>query len=340
MNKQINWGVLGCANIAIHSVIPAMKMSETGHVMAIASRGKDKAEKTASQLGIERAYGSYESLLNDPDIDAVYIPLPNHLHHEWTEKAAKAGKHVLCEKPLGLNQHEAMEMVEVCNQAGVKFTEAFMYRHHPRYDQVKRIIQSGDIGEIRGLHVSFTFNNSDDSRNFRFKADMGGGSIYDVGCYPINAARYLLDSEPEAVTVQALFSEEHDGVDMMASGLVEFPQQVGLTFDCGMWAASENSLTIKGTEGSITIPKAFLYGEQEKAAFTVTVKGEQKVETVPDVNQYTLQIDDFGRSVINDVEPRFPATDAIRNMRVIDAALKSAKERVRVPLAKNSSDNA
>lgn len=330
--KKVNWGVLGGANIAVHAVIPAILQSETGNVLAIASRSGQKAEELAGKFGIERFYEGYQTLLDDPDVDAVYIPLPNHLHREWAIKAAEAEKHILCEKPLALNADEAKEMQESCDSLGVKLSEAFMYRHHPRYDQIKEVMDSGEIGTIRGLHGSFTFNNAEDKTNFRFDADKGGGSIYDVGCYPIHAARYLLGREPEAVTAQGFFSAEHDDVDMMVSGLIEFPENIGLTFDCGMWAYGENALQIKGTKGTIRIPAAFLYRSQAEAAFTVTIGGESRIAAVPDVNQYVLQIDEFGRSVINDMPLRFSAADAVRNMKVIDAVIKSARERVRISL--------
>jgi xylose dehydrogenase (NAD/NADP) len=331
-NQKIRWGILGCANIAIKAVIPAIQKSKSGESVAIASRDIKKAQEVANELGIEQAYGSYEALLDDETIDAIYIPLPNHLHKEWTMKAAEAGKHVLCEKPLALNQLEAQEMVEKCLQAGVRLGEAFMYRHHPRYERIKEIIQSGEIGTVRSLHGAFTFNNAADKGNIRYKADMGGGSIYDVGCYPINAARYLLGKEPVAATVQAFFSPEHDQVDMMASGLLEFPESVGVTFTCGMWADFQNTLQILGTDGKIELPSAFLYSSAENANFTVTVKGETRVENVPDVNQYTLQIDEFGESILTDTPLRFQPEDAVANMKVIDACLTSAREKERITL--------
>ncbi|MFS0636795.1 Gfo/Idh/MocA family oxidoreductase [Mesobacillus foraminis] len=332
MEKKLRFGVLGCANIAVGSVIPALKKSELCEVVAIASRGIEKAERTAAELGIERAYGSYEELLSDPEVDAVYIPLPNHLHKEWTIKSAQAGKHVLCEKPLALNQEEAEEMVQACREAGVKLAEAFMYRHHPRYSRVKEIIDSGEIGTIRAVNGSFTFNNAGDAGNVRYRADWGGGAIYDVGCYPISAARFLLGQEPEAATVQAFFSPEHDHVDMMASGLIEFPNHVGLTFTCGMWAEFQNTLQVIGSEGRIDIPSAFVAGSAEAGSFTVTVKGEKRTEESPAVNQYSIQGNLFARSILENTPLRFESEDAIFNMKAIDACLTSAKEKQRVVL--------
>jgi xylose dehydrogenase (NAD/NADP) len=332
MGKKLRWGILGCANIAITAVIPAILLSETGEAAAIASRDEQKSKQVASKFGIPKAYGSYEQLIADPNIDAIYIPLPNHLHQEWTIQAIEAGKHVLCEKPLALNAIQADDMVRAAQKKGVLLTEAFMYRHHPRYDRIKQIIATGEIGTIRGIRGTFTFNNAEDLENVRFKASMGGGSLYDVGCYPIHAARYLLDREPIAATVQAFFSLDHDNVDMMASGLIEFPDNIGLTFDCGMWAEFSNTLEILGSEGKIEIPCAFLSPLSAESNFFVTVKGKRREEQAEHVNQYVLQIDDFGSSVLNSTPYRYALDDAVKNMRVIDACLKSANERSRVAL--------
>jgi len=329
-DRQLRWGVLGCAGIAKRAVIPGIRQSRTGVVAAIASRDENKAKETAKEFDIPAAYGSYEALLEDPNIDAVYIPLPNHLHKEWTIRAAEAGKHVLCEKPIALNAREAEEMVEACARAGVLLAEAFMYRHHPRYRQIKEIIKSGEIGEIRGIHGAFTFNNAGDANNVRYKKYMGGGSIYDVGCYPINAARFILEKEPEAATVQAFFSPQHDHVDMMASGLVEFPGDVALTFDCGMWAAGRNTLEIVGTEGRIEVPSAYVSKQDASSHFFVITNGGRREVEVPHVNQYSVQADDFAAAVFGEKEPLFKPQDAVLNMRVIDACLKSAETRSRV----------
>lgn len=327
--QKLRWGILGCANIAKGAVIPGIQQSQSGEVVAIASRDEQKARDTAEKLGIPVAYGSYEQLLEDPQIDTVYIPLPNHLHKEWTIKAAEAGKHVLCEKPLALTAEEAIEMAEACSRAGVHFAEAFMYRHHPRYQLISDVIQSGEIGTIRGIHSTFTFNSSKSKGNVRFHREMGGGSIYDIGCYPISVARMILGAEPEAVTVQAFFSPEHGNVDMMASGLLEFPGNVAMTFDCAMWAAGRNTLEILGTDGRIEVPSAFISRPDASSHFFVITNGRREVE-VPYINQYSLQADDFASVVLDGAEPKFPPQDAVANMRVIDACLLSAEERKRV----------
>lgn len=331
MSRKLKWGILGCAGIAKWAVIPGLKESRLNEVAAIASRHIDKAKSTAEELHIPAAYGSYEELLEDPSIEAVYIPLPNHLHKEWTIRAAEAGKHILCEKPMALTEAEASDMAEAAAKAGVLLSEAFMYRHHPRYDIIKDLIASGSIGEVRAIHSSFTFNNSADAGNVRFRRDWGGGSIYDIGCYPINAARLLLGREPEAVTVQAFFSPEHDHVDMMASGLIEFGGSVSLTFDCGMWAAYRNPLEIIGTDGIIEVPHAYSI-PAGKAGFFLTANGERREMEVPDVNAYSQQGDRFAEAALNGKPLRYDAGDAIRNMKVVDACLLSARERIRVHL--------
>ncbi|MGG3281369.1 Gfo/Idh/MocA family protein [Paenibacillus solani] len=331
MKPKLRWGILGCAGIAKRAVIPGLQQSRLNEVVAIASRDEAKASQTAEELQIPTAYGCYEDLLSDSSIDAIYIPLPNHLHKEWSIRAAEAGKHILCEKPLALTEAEAAEMADAAAIANVVLAEAFMYRYHPRYDLIKKMINDGSIGEIRGIRSAFTFNSSADHGNVRFRKDWGGGSIYDVGCYPINAARILLDQEPEAVTVQAFFSPEHDGVDMMASGLLEFPGDVSLTFDCGMWAAYRNPLEIVGTEGLIEVPYAYSLPEDGANFFITTGEGRKKIE-VPYANAYSEQGDHLAESILNNKPLQYSTEDAIHNMRVIEACLQSAHQRKRIVL--------
>ncbi|MGG1876089.1 Gfo/Idh/MocA family oxidoreductase [Paenibacillus cisolokensis] len=328
---KLKWGILGCASIAKRAVIPGVANSRLNEVAAIASRDEEKAKKTAEELNIPTAYGSYEALLEDPSIDVIYVPLPNHLHKEWSIRALEAGKHVLCEKPLALTEAEAAEMADAAERTGMHLAEAFMYRHHPRYDMIKKLIAEGAIGEVRAIHSAFTFNSAGNPGNVRFRKDWGGGSIYDIGCYPINAARLLLGQEPQAVTVQALFSPEHDHVDMMASGLVEFEGSVSLTFDCGMWAAFRNPLEIIGTEGIIEVPHAYTFPEGG-GHFFLTAKGERHQMDVPHVNAYSEQADELAEAIISRRPLRYPVADAVHNMRVIDACLQSAHERTRITL--------
>lgn len=330
--KKIRWGIIGCAGIAKRSVIPGIQQSETGEVAAIASRTLEKAQQTAKALNIPIAYGSYEELLQDPTIDCVYIPLPNHLHKEWTIKAAEAGKHVLCEKPLALNAQEAKEMVDACKKAGVVLAEAFMYRYHPRYKMAADMIQSGEIGTIRGLYANFTFNNAEDQANVRYKKEWGGGGLYDVGVYPISVARLVLGQEPQAATVHALFSEAHGDVDMMAAGLLEFDNGVALTFDCGMWASYRNALEILGTDGRIEFPSAFVSEQNDVDNFYVITNEGRREVTVPKLNQYALQADAFGRRLLSGEKLPYSPSDAVLNMKVLDACLASARGRRRVEI--------
>lgn len=331
-DRILRWGIIGCAGIAKGAVIPAIQQSTSGTVLAIASRSLEKAKATAEQLGIPRAYGSYEELVADDNIDAVYIPLPNHLHREWAIRAAEAGKHILCEKPLALTASEAEEMVAAAERSGVLLAEAFMYRHHPRYERIAEIVRSGEIGELRGLHGTFTFNNAGDKSNFRYVAAWGGGSVYDIGCYPISAARLIMGKEPEAVTARALFSPEHGDVDMMASGLIEFEGDVSLTFDCGMWADFRNTFEILGTTGRIEIPSAFV-ASPGTDGFIVVSGGQRREEAVSVPNQYVLQVDDFANAVFEGTPLRFAPRDAVSNMKVIDACLASARQKKRINLS-------
>lgn len=328
MTEKLRWGIMGCAQIATGSVMPAIQESETGVIRAVASRGLEKSSSVAAGFGIEQAYGSYEELLADPEVDAVYIPLPNHLHCEWVIRAAEAGKHVLCEKPIALNSREAAEMVEACRKAGVHLAEAYMYRHHPRIAELQEIIASGEIGELRSIRGTFTYNDAEDTSNIRFKSAWGGGSLYDVGCYPLTAARLLFGAEPEAVTVQAMFSPEHDNVDMMASGLVEFPGGRGLIFDCGMWAYNRQLLEVLGTEGRIEVPMPF-NARFDDAEFFVYGSGEPRRVEAFGANPYVQQADHFATAVFTG-KPWIAAEDPVLNMKLIESCLESARRRERI----------
>jgi len=332
-NRKLKWGVLGSARIAVNSVIPGILQSNCNEVVGIASRDLQKAHETAAKFQIPKTYGSYEQLLQDPDIEAVYIPLPNHLHYEWTIKAIEAGKHVLCEKPLALNAEEAERMVQTAQKAGVLLAEAFMYRYHPRYTMIKELIDKGEIGEVRGIRSAFTFNNANDLNNVRYRKEWGGGAIYDVGCYPITAARLLLGKEPEAVTVQAQFSSLHGDVDMMAAGLIEFEGDVALQFDCAMWSAFRNPLEVLGSEGIIEVPSAFITPTEESSHFYINKAGKRNKVSVPFLNAYSLQADAFAQAVLQGMSLPFDAADAICNMKIIDACLASATEKTRVKLS-------
>lgn len=326
--KKVRWGIMSTASIGKRSVIPGIQESKRNVVKAVASRSLENAQAFADELNIPQAYGSYEELLKDPTIDAVYIPLPNHLHKEWTVKAAEAGKHILCEKPIALDEKEALEMIEACNKADVLLAEAYMYRHQPRYEDIKKLMRNGEIGEIRGIHGVFTFNGAQNSENIRFTKEWGGGSIYDVGCYPISAARFLLDEEPTAVTAHALFSPEHGNVDMMAAGLMEFSKGVSLTFDCGMWADFRNTLEILGAKGRIVMNAAFL-GDQ---SYQIIKNGQIRQVNDENINPYALQADNFAESILDGKPLKFPNEDIIHNIKAVKSVLTSAERQERIKI--------
>ncbi|MFB5663371.1 Gfo/Idh/MocA family protein [Alteribacillus sp. HJP-4] len=327
MEKKLRWGIMSTAAIAQRAMIPGIQESHTGVLQAIASRSLETAEEVAEKFSIASAYGSYEELLADEQIDAVYIPLPNHLHKEWVIKAARAGKHILCEKPIALTAAEAEEMKMVCEEQEVLLSEAFMYRYQPRYTEIKQRIKEGDIGVIRGLRGSFTFNSAGKTSSFRAKQDQGGGGLYDIGVYPVSAARMILDEEPKAATMHAYFSEKHDNVDMVAAGLLEFADGKFLTFDCGMWAAGRNELEIVGTDGRIVIEDAFTGFDQ---LYTMYRGSEKSVREIGNVNHYALQADTIARAAEKGENLPYDGTDAVLNMKVVDACLASARSKTRV----------
>ncbi|MWV43406.1 gfo/Idh/MocA family oxidoreductase [Paenibacillus sp. HJL G12] len=330
MEKKLRWGILGTASIAQTAFIPGVQSSRHCIVQAIASRQPHKAAETAEKFDIPASYGSYEELLRDPEVDAVYIPLPNHLHREWTLKAAQAGKHVLCEKPAALNAAEAEEMVKACREAGIIFAEAFMYRHHPKHRRIREIVESGEIGLIRGIHGCFTYNDIKDTTNVRYQKHMGGGSIYDVGCYPISAARMILGEEPVAASVHAFFSPEHE-IDLMASGLLEFPADVALTFQCGMSASPHCMLEVQGSEGRIELPLAFGWEHDEEPPQLIVYAGDtRREERLGVFNSFALEADAFADAVLRDEMMPFGPEDAVSNMKAIEACMQAAREKMRI----------
>ncbi len=250
MTKKVRWGILSTAKIGLRAVIPATRRSPNSEVLAIASRDVERARAVAEDLGIPRYYGSYEELLADGQVEAVYNPLPNHLHHEWTIAAARAGKHVLCEKPLALTAVEAEEMVNVCAAEGVKLMEAFMYRLHPRWVRVGELVSSGALGSLRAIQARFTYFN-DDPANIRNRRDTGGGALLDIGCYPINVARMLFGEEPVRVRA-AIQRDQEAGTDIVTSALLEFGAGhagflVSTRAEPGQW------VTVLGTRGRVEL---------------------------------------------------------------------------------------
>lgn len=323
---KIRWGILGAAKIAREKVIPATQASETGVVTALASRDATRAKDVARQLGIRKSYGSYEELLADPDIDAVYNPLPNHLHVPWSLRAIDAGKHVLCEKPLGLDVAETEQLAAAAAaHPRLKVMEAFMYRFHPQWQNARNWVREGKIGELRTIHTVFSYFNNDPA-NVRSKPEWGGGGLMDIGCYPISLSRFIFDAEPKRVLGQIEFDPVL-GVDRLASAIMEFDSGTA-TFTVGTQLAPYQRVNIFGTTGRIEIEIPFNAPPDRPCREwlqTTTADGEHLETFDLDIcNQYTLQADAFGRAILDDKPIPTPLSDAIANMRVIERIVASA----------------
>jgi predicted dehydrogenase len=321
--KKIRWGVLSTAKIGTKKVIPAMQLGEYSKFTAIASRQLGKAQAAARRLGIEKAYGSYEELLADCDVDAVYLPLPNHLHVPWAIKVLKAGKHVLCEKPLSLNAAEAQELLEASRKfPRLKVMEAFMYRHHPQWQWAKKRVSEGKIGELRTIHSFFSYYNSDPN-NIRNKADIGGGGLMDIGCYCISLSRFIFGAEPRRVC--GIREEDPEmRVDRLTSGILEFASGTS-TFTCATQLVPYQRVNIFGTKGRIEVEIPF--NAPPDRPCKIWYGDDARIEEVilEICNQYTIQGDLFSRAVLEDKEVPTPLEDAVANMQVIDALVRSAR---------------
>ncbi len=320
---KVKWGVLGTAKIAVNKVIPAMKNSEHGEVVAVASRNKVKAQNI-ELLHDTKLFDSYEKLLQDPDIEAVYIPLPNHLHVPWSIKAIKAGKHVLCEKPIGLNSHEAVKLLELSQtHPNIKVMEAFMYRFHPQWQKTKQWVLEGKIGELLTIHSHFSYHNTD-PENFRNKPDMGGGGLMDIGCYCLSLARFLFDKEPHRVQ-GILDYDPVFHVDRLASGVLDFETGTS-TFSCGTQMTSYQTVQVLGSAGRIEIEIPFNAPNDQPCRIWYQQQGSPQEITFPVTDQYTLQGDAFSKAILNDTPVPTPLTDAVANMRVLEAVIDSSQQ--------------
>src|SRR6185503_15450455 len=323
--SKIRWGILSTAKIAREKVIPATQQSELGSVVAIASRDLSNAESMAAKLGIERAYGSYDELLADGNVDAIYNPLPNHMHVPWTVRAIEAGKHVLCEKPIGLSVVDAEELVDVAAaHPQLKVMEAFMYRFHPQWQAARQLVRDGRIGRLRTIHTQFSYFN-DDPLNIRNQPGMGGGALMDIGCYPISLSRFLYDAEPDGV-LGHIELDPTTRVDRLTSAVLEFGEGTA-TFTCGTQLAPYQRVNIQGTTGRIEIEIPFnAPGDRPCRIWLQTGAEFAGAEEIRfDVcNQYTLQADAFARAILDGTSVPTPLTDAVANMRVIERVHASA----------------
>jgi len=322
LQRKIRWGVLSTANIGRVAVIPAIQHSANGELVAVASRDRQKAQEFAKKLGIPASYGSYEALLSAEDVDAVYIPLPNSMHREWTIKASEKKKHVLCEKPLAMNSAECVEMERSAQINGVKLMEAFMYRFHPQTQKVLDLVRSGAIGELRLIHSAFTFRVSNPA-NIRLQPQLGGGSLMDVGCYCVNISRTIAGQEP--VEVQAYANWGSTGVDDQMLAYLRFRNGLLAQFDCSLILSRREFYQLVGKEGTIDVPVAFLPDATE-ATIKLCKDGKEENHVVPGVDEYRLMVEHFANCILNNIPPRYPPSEAAANMRVIDALYRSARK--------------
>ena len=329
MPNKIRWGVLSTAAIGIKKVIPAMQQGQYSTVTAIASRDFAKAQQAAKTLGIPTAYGSYEELLADPNIDAVYNPLPNQLHIPWTAKAAEAGKHVLCEKPLSMTVAEAKSLITVSNRTGVKIGEAFMIRSFPQWLRLRELLKQGRVGELRSVVGVFSYFNVDPA-NIRNQVEAGGGALMDIGCYLIHASRYAFAAEPTRV-VSRLERDPQMHTDRLTSALLDFPAGQAI-FTCSTQLVPYQRVHFLGTRGRIEIEIPFNAPIERPTRIFIDDGGDLtgktiSTETFPTANQYVMQGDDFSKAILNNTEVPVPLEDAIKNMAVIEAVFKSAESR-------------
>jgi predicted dehydrogenase len=327
MSKKLRWGVLSTAAIGLRKVIPAMQLGQFTSVTAIASRDVAKAKSAAAEHGIASAYGSYEELIADPNVDAIYNPLPNQLHVPWTIKAAEAGKHVLCEKPLSLTVAEAKTLLPVRHRTGVKIGEAFMIRSYTQWLRLRQLLDQGRIGELRSVVAAFSFFNRD-PQNIRNRVDSGGGALYDIGCYCIQSSRYAFGGLPTRVV--GLIERDPDfGVDRLTSALLDYPGGQAI-FSCSTQLIPYQRVHFLGTKGRIEIEIPFNAPKDRPTRMFIDASGDIfgggiATEEFPTADQYTMQGDAFSKAVLDGGEVPVPLEDAIANMAVIEAIFKSAE---------------
>ena len=332
MSEPLRFGVLGCASIAVRKMIPAIARSQRCEVVAIASRDAGRASAAATDLGIARHHGSYDELLADPDVEAVYIPLPNHLHAAWTLRAAEAGKHVLCEKPLALDTTEAAGIIEGCRRAGVVLMEAFMYRVHPLWTRTHELVSAGAIGELRAIQAFFSYRNLD-PENIRNIAKYGGGALMDIGCYPINVARWLFADEPSDVVGSVRFDPVFR-TDVLSSAVLDFGGRHA-TFTCSTQVEDDQRVHIVGTEGRLLVEIPFNIPPDlptriiRAAGGDPPVAPDVEVITIPPADPYAVQADAFAAAVRDGVPVPIPPEDAIGTLAVIERILADARRRAR-----------
>jgi len=322
--KKVRWGILSTARIGVAKVIPAMQKGGLTEVVALASRSAEKARAAADGLGIARAYGTYEELLADPDVDAIYNPLPNDQHVPWSIKALEAGKHVLCEKPIGLSAAEGRELVAAGRRhPKLKLMEAFMYRHHPQWRTAKELVETGQIGQLRTIQTLFSFYNEDPA-DIRHDPAKGGGALLDIGCYAISLSRWLFGVEPARV-MGIVEYDPRFRVDRLASAILDFGVGTA-TFTCSTQVAPFQQVQVLGTEGRIELADVPFNAPNDRPCVVVHQRGEATSRIALEVcDQYAIQGDLFARAILDDSPVPTPIEDAVRNMAVIEAIVVSGR---------------
>ena len=320
--SKVRWGILSTAKIGTKKVIPAMQRGSFSAVTAIASRDLDTAQAAAQELGIATAYGSYDELLQDEEVDAIYNPLPNHLHVSWSIKALEAGKHVLCEKPIGLTSAEGQQLVDAGKaHPHLKLMEAFMYRHHPQWQYARSEIAAGSIGALRSIQSFFSYFNNDANN----MADIGGGGLMDIGCYNISLSRFICDAEPMRV-VGVVEQDPDFKTDRLTSAMLQFPDNVTSSFTCSTQLSPWQRVNIFGTEGRIEIEIPFNAPPNTPCRTWLQTDGEPQLVEHPVSDQYTVQGDLMSQAILDNTPVPTPIEDAVANMKVIEAVRRSAED--------------
>ena len=320
--STVRWGILSTAKIGTEKVIPAMQQGALSEITAIASRDADRARAAAELLGIPNSYGSYEELLADAEIDAIYNPLPNHLHVSLSIQALEAGKHVLCEKPIGLTSAEGQQLVDAgAAHPELKLMEAFMYRHHPQWQRARQIVADGGIGELRTIQTAFAYFN-DDGQNIRNIAEIGGGGLMDIGCYAISLARFIFDAEPDRV-VGIVEYDEAFGTDRLSSAMLDFGRGTS-TFTCSTQLTPYQRVNIFGTSGRVEIEIPFNAPPDRPCRMWHETEGETLEIEFPVCDQYAIQGELMSQAILEDTAVPTPITDAVANMKVIEAVIQSS----------------
>ena len=323
--EKLRWGVLGTARI-VRKTVPALQKTKNGVVVGIASRSEEKAKDYADKYGLSQAFGSYAALLDSPEVDAVYIALPNALHDEWVIRSLEAGKHVLCEKPLALSAAECEAIKRASEETGFKVLEGFMYRFHPRFEKLQELLQENVIGKLTFINVAHSFA-AEDQNNIRWSSGLGGGALFDVGCYCVNVSRTLAGAEPLELSAFANYVSANDGgrVDSSFAGMLRFPEGVTARFDCGVNLERRNYLELVGTKGRLVVENPFSLLEEDSVIEEYHFGEESVTHEIKGANHFTRMGEAFAEAVLNGTPLRYSLDDAVGNAQALAALAEAAK---------------